>query len=299
MKRFFSLIVLIVLALSCESALAAKARSISSDADSVYHAEHLKKHLSETYCFATGNYIKTRSKANGNKVVGHLEQADKFILLDISDGWAQIEVTYSDKTSPDSWDGMTGWVDSDYIDCNCNSDAYHIAQNSSWKAAYRKFIIDRDNYELTNDSAEFWLAYINSDDIPELVIDTHVTAGGCYILTYHDGKVNYEIIGSNGISWYIAKHNLLLNSAGQQGNYYDDVYSISHGEWNRVYHAENYELPSKNYDVDQELIQSYYINNQRVTKEEYNLTLNSYFDKSNAIMLVNGINAQHLFDALQ
>ena len=124
-KRFCSFILFILLLISCESAFAAKARSISSDADSAYHADHLQRHLGETDCHATGNYIKTRSKANGNKVIGHLEQADEFILLDVKNNWAQIEVVYSDKTSPDSWEGMTGWVNSDYIDCDCSSNTYY------------------------------------------------------------------------------------------------------------------------------------------------------------------------------
>lgn len=546
MRRTFLLIILVALVLSGEPALAAKARSISSDSDSFYHAEHLKKHIGEIGCRATGNYIKAHSKANGTHVIGHLEQADRFILLDARNGQVQIQVTYSDKTSPDSWKGMSGWVDSDYVDCACNSDSYfsnstysslltstfpidvpdgwshssgagawstqlrlnpdgsfygyyhdtdaftiyesyfngcfsdikqtgpysytmcvselqvngiigsqyqkdnvqhiitepagisngdliqiltpgaeieqlsenhlswlhgiisnplsnyalcnitqgtafdpvsefqmddipvydiplisyyckannlrvrnnpvdgkivgHIEkadqfivleivdgwanitvtyadptspdswiglngwvsmefigthypsypeQPSAWKTAYRKYLIESDNFELTDQNAEFWLAYVDDDNIPELIIDTHVTAGGCYILTYHDGRIDYEIIGSNGITWYIARKNLLLNSAGQQGNYYDDIYSINHGIWDRIYHAENYEYPSQNYPIDQKLIQTYYIGNQQVTENEYNRTLRSYFDMTNAIMLTNGISAQHLLDTLQ
>ena len=119
MKRIPLLVLIIFLLLNGNSAYAAKARSIASDADSQYHAKHLKNHLGETTCYATGNYIKARNKANGSKVIGHLEQADEFILLNVQNGWAQIEVKSSAKTSPDSWNGMIGWVDSDYIDCNC------------------------------------------------------------------------------------------------------------------------------------------------------------------------------------
>ena len=124
LRRLCSVILFVFWLLTCESAFAAKARSIASVADSAYHAEHLRNHLGETTCHGTGNYIKTRNKANGNKVIGHLEQADEFILLDVKNGWAQIEVVYSDKTSPDSWEGMTGWVNSDYIDCNCTPELY-------------------------------------------------------------------------------------------------------------------------------------------------------------------------------
>lgn len=554
MKKAFLLTILVALILSGESALAAKARSISSDTDSAYHAQHLMMHLQETNCRATGNYIKTRNKANGSKVVGHLEQADEFILLDVKNGWAQIEVIDSDKTSPDSWDGMAGWVNSDYVDCTCSNNDYyngcvkpssslsslphtiptgwshssgsggwsteliidrngtfrgyyhdsnmgevgkeyphgtiyectffgnyssvtqidkhtysfritnlktdqeinsrtikdgvlhitmspagikqgdtfliyvpgtplscisqehlswlhgfihdpiqshalcnlttgkafnsgselqtsnpapetgiskyyckvnnlrvrskpvngsiighieqadqfnvhsikngwanitvthsantspdswvglngwvsmeHIGtlasspeiQNSSWKATYREYLLSSDNTELTDGHSVFWLAYIDNDDIPELIIDTQVTAGGCYILTCHNGKVDCEIIGSNGISWYIERNNRLLDSAGQQGNYYDDVYSIKNGKWNRIYHAENYEYPSANYDIDHKLIWTYYIEDQKVSKSKYVNTLNSYFDKSDAIEFTNGISTRYLLNELE
>ena len=195
MKKAFLLIILVALIISGESALAAKARSISSDTDSAYHAQHLMMHLQETNCRATGNYIKTRNKANGSKVVGHLEQADEFILLDISDGWAQIKVTASDKTSPDSWAGMIGWVNSDYVDCTCSSAEYaqHHNTNStsdSWygyDSVLRFFynaIVEKWEFEdileygfiepyyfpysLSNDG--FILLDLNSDGVKELII---------------------------------------------------------------------------------------------------------------------------------
>lgn len=124
MKRISVLLLTILFMILCVSALAAKARSISSEADSAYHEEHLKRHIGESSCFATGNYIKAYNTAGGSKVTGHLEQADKFILLDIKNGQVQIEVILSDKTSPDSWIGMSGWVNADYVDCGCDSAKY-------------------------------------------------------------------------------------------------------------------------------------------------------------------------------
>lgn len=35
-----------------------------------------------------------------------------------------VKVTYSDKTSPDSYKGMTGWLNADYVDCYCDADEY-------------------------------------------------------------------------------------------------------------------------------------------------------------------------------
>ena len=62
MKRISILLLTILFTVSCTSVLAAKARSISSEADSAYHAEHLKRHIGESSCFATGNYIKAYIK---------------------------------------------------------------------------------------------------------------------------------------------------------------------------------------------------------------------------------------------
>lgn len=113
-----------VFCLMGNAALAAKARNIVSDADSQYHAMHLENHLDTTDVYCTGNYVKVCNKINGKKVVGHLEQADQFELLEIQNGCVKIKVTYSDKTSPDSYKGMIGWLNADYVDCYCDADEY-------------------------------------------------------------------------------------------------------------------------------------------------------------------------------
>lgn len=124
MKKAFLLPIFLMLLFPPISAHAVKARSITTDDDSAYHVQHLQMHIDSTECHATGNYIKIRNKENGSQIIGHLEQADEFVLLNVKDHWAQIQITYSDKTSPDSQTGMTGWVNSDYIDCKCDETAY-------------------------------------------------------------------------------------------------------------------------------------------------------------------------------
>lgn len=59
-----------------------------------------------------------------SNVLGHLEQADQIILLDLRSGYAKVVVTKSAETSPDSWVGLTGWVDADYLDCTCSDAQY-------------------------------------------------------------------------------------------------------------------------------------------------------------------------------
>ena len=124
MKRM-ACIALMTLALLCTSeALAAKARSIATNADSDYHDSHLALHIGDINCHGTGNYVKIKTQAGGDNIVGHLEQADSFNLVDVQNGWALIQITISASTSPDSQAGMTGWVDADYIDCTCSTTQY-------------------------------------------------------------------------------------------------------------------------------------------------------------------------------
>lgn len=124
MKRWLVLLLICIIA-NTTAAYAAKARLIDSDSTSEFHAFHLQRHIGENSCHATGNYIKTRAQSNKSKVIGHLEQADAFELIALEDGYALIKVLNSHKTSPDSWNGMTGWVNSDYIDCTCSTDEYN------------------------------------------------------------------------------------------------------------------------------------------------------------------------------
>lgn len=120
-----------ILVLTAQPALAAKARGIASDADSDFHAAHLALHTGGEDCSATGNYIKTYRDQARKKLVGHLEIADTVRLLAVENGMAQIEVLVSDSTGPDSYEGMTGWLNADYIDCPCSDSAYFSGDASA------------------------------------------------------------------------------------------------------------------------------------------------------------------------
>ncbi|MBP3655797.1 MAG: hypothetical protein J6K32_03790 [Clostridia bacterium] len=124
MKKLLALL-LAVLLFCPAGAFAAKARYIVTDEESARHAEHLSLHAYADDCRATGNYIRVRSAGNLSEVIGHLEQADRFTLLGLHAGYALIQITSAHPTSPDSWDGLTGCVDPDYIDCTCTDEAYY------------------------------------------------------------------------------------------------------------------------------------------------------------------------------
>lgn len=124
-KRFVAFIAIVFLTMLCLPVRADKARGIETTTDAAVHAIHLQRHCQDTTCRVTGNYIKVRTEAKSNaRVVGHLEQADEFVLLEVSGDFARICVLHAHKSSPDSRDGMEGWVTAAYVDCSCTEAEY-------------------------------------------------------------------------------------------------------------------------------------------------------------------------------
>ena len=109
----------------CITAFADPARFLKDDHNSAYHAQHLLEHVGSKNCKVSGNYIKVRDAAGSERVHGHLEQSDSFVLEAIDGNWAKITVLYAAQTSPDSHTGLSGWVDADYVECPCLSAEYY------------------------------------------------------------------------------------------------------------------------------------------------------------------------------
>ena len=126
MKKQTAAFLLAGILLVCGGAAAEKARYLSRDGDKAYHSSHLAMHAGLEDCRICGNYLKVRSRANGNaSVIGHVEQADLVRLQEVSGGWARILVLYSAETSPDSYAGLEGWVDAAYVECGCSERTYY------------------------------------------------------------------------------------------------------------------------------------------------------------------------------
>ncbi len=125
MKSVSAVIMCLLLVLSIGFTGAEPARFLKQDNNNIYHSEHLRLHLTSRNCKVSGNYIKVRTEPGGSKVLGHLEMADTFTLDDVSDHWVKITVVRASKTSPDSWIGLSGWVDATYVECPCSSDEYY------------------------------------------------------------------------------------------------------------------------------------------------------------------------------
>ena len=106
----------------------------------------------------------------------------------------------------------------------------YLTQNDTyemqdWQAAYIEYIEDFER----KGSCDYSLIYVDEDDIPELVIDTG-SAAGCHILTFHNGVTDVLETWRIGFT-YVEKGNLLNNSSGNMGHYYDRIHSIVNGKW--------------------------------------------------------------------
>ena len=137
----------------------------------------------------------------------------------------------------------------------------------SWRSAYAGILsemgAEKENYN-------FALIYVDEDDIPELVCDSGVEAGGCQIYTWHDGVTDQLQTHRLGYT-YIEKKNLFRNSDGVQGVFFDIVYEIQDGKWT--------EVADGGYSAEENVSEVYCRWNGRdVDRSSYDALLNQVYD---------------------
>ena len=144
-----------------------------------------------------------------------------------------------------------------------------------WQIAYAEYIEDFEWKE----SGRYSLIYVDEDDIPELVIDIS-SGAGCHILTFHNGVTDVLQTWRTGFT-YIEKGNLLNNSSGNTGHYYDRIHSIENGKWVYVTggeYRENYENRKDNY---MEFL--YEWEGEPVEEEEYEEKIDEVYNREQAV----------------
>ena len=154
---------------------------------------------------------------------------------------------------------------------------------TSWKEAYETYC--NETRPENDDGQTYALIYIDDDEIPELVVNSGFEAGGCQIISYHDGLVN-ELQTSRLHFTYIEKGGVICNSDGNMGGYYDNVYRLENGRWkitfNGFYH-EYEELPKGAKDGDSgELKRDYQIDEKEVDEETYKAKLKEVYNLDKA-----------------
>ncbi len=174
-----------------------------------------------------------------------------------------------------------------------NADA--SAQEKSWQQVYLEYFeeqqreMDESRRERGLESADFLdlytysLIYVNDDEIPELVMDSGVSAGGAVILTCGNGQVD-EWMARRCNFDYIERGNQIHNPGGLMGTYYDRIAAIENGVWTDVAEG-NYGDPPEGVVQDEEgnFVYEYFWEEEPVTEQEYAERLNAVYDTEKAV----------------
>lgn len=149
-----------------------------------------------------------------------------------------------------------------------------------WEAAYIEYLNDLGE---TAEECTYSLIYVDADEIPELVIDTGYEAGGCQILTYHEGIV--DVLQTARLYFdYIEKSGLLCNSEGHMGYYYDFVFAIEDGKWVLIEEGEYGDSEEgMQFDENGDFVYVYSWEGKSVDEKEYYQRLNEVYDKEQAV----------------
>lgn len=139
-------------------------------------------------------------------------------------------------------------------------------ETSSWKDYYRNILTNK-NYDY------FDLVYIDNDDIPELFVSWEdcSTDGGVLYLPVVDGANNEGAsypVGYNGTVEYVEKGNVICWDYTINGN----IESHKIEENNKLE-----KVWEGKYGTEEEPIDGYYSNGEKVSQEEYNKMLNEYY----------------------
>lgn len=174
-----------------------------------------------------------------------------------------------------------------------NTDA--SAQEKSWQQVYLEYFeeqqreMDESRRERGLESADFLdlytysLIYVNDDEIPELVMDSGVSAGGAVILTCGNGQVD-EWMALRCNFDYIERGNQIHNPGGLMGTYYDRIAAIENGVWTDVAEG-NYGDPPEGVVLDEEgnFVYEYFWEEEPVTEQGYAERLNAVYDTKKAV----------------
>lgn len=50
-------------------------------------------------------------------------------MMDVEGKYAQIQIVEANSSSPDSYNGLEGWINADYIQCTCDEQAYYATED--------------------------------------------------------------------------------------------------------------------------------------------------------------------------
>lgn len=148
------------------------------------------------------------------------------------------------------------------------------ASSDEWKQAYINWVNQRPDwtYELFD---------VNGDDIPEIAAHSGNMADGGAVGTYANGKVQEIPIARCGLI-SVQGQNVVDNSDGHMGRYYDCVYKIDDGRWVQIGDGEYGDDGDTTMETDKygnSTIKFVYTwNGEKVSEDEYSANLKKLID---------------------
>ena len=129
-----------------------------------------------------------------------------------------VKVTYSDKTSPDSHEGMTGWLNADYVDCYCDAGEY------AGEGEANGFVYADENCRNYDEVIELYIRAIkerwDSDKISEFGFEPY-----CFISSLEKDGYILKDLDQNGSDELIILSRDSLESSRYQ-NFEDMLYAV-------------------------------------------------------------------------
>lgn len=145
--------------------------------------------------------------------------------------------------------------------------------DNAWKQAYIDYI--KNSIYQDDNTAHYKLVDINGDAIPELYTSSLISAYNASISTYYNGNVVDQWLGVTSLS-YLEGQNLLLTSGGHMDHYYDYIYRLNGGRFEKIHSGEYYR---EGYNID--LIYNW--DGRQMSETEYNAQLNQVINSNLAI----------------
>lgn len=148
------------------------------------------------------------------------------------------------------------------------------ASSDEWKQAYINWVNQRPDWT-------YVLFDVNGDDIPEIVAHSGNMADGGAVGTYANGKVQEIPIARGGLI-SVQGQNVVDNSDGHVGRYYDCVYKIDDGRWVQIGDGEYGDNGDTTMETDKygnSTIKFVYTwNGEKVSEDEYSANLKKLID---------------------
>lgn len=155
-----------------------------------------------------------------------------------------------------------------------SSESRQVVSSDEWKQEYINWVNQRPDWT-------YVLFDVNGDDIPEIAAHSGNMADGGAVGTYANGKVQEIPIVRYGLI-SVQGQNVVDNSDGHMGRYYDYVYKIDDGKWVQIGDGEYGDGGDATVETDEygndTINFKYTWNGEEVSEDEYSAKLKKVID---------------------